>query len=142
MNIGDVAGTLVVTKKEKPNWVVHCCSTKLRVHRVVWEMHNGNIPKGLVIDHIDGDPSNNKIENLRLATSSQNSCNQKCQKNKKSGLPKGISPDGEGRIRATVRFKGKSYSLRTTEDDQEFSELWLSEMRDLLHGDFANNGGV
>ena len=36
-------------------------------HRIVWEMHNGVIPEGLSIDHIDRDKQNNRIENLRLA---------------------------------------------------------------------------
>ena len=45
------------------------------LHRTVWEFHNGKIPKGYVIDHIDRDRNNNQIENLRLATSSENNHN-------------------------------------------------------------------
>lgn len=48
---------------------------KLRLHREVWKYHNGKIPKGCVIDHIDRDVSNNQIENLRLATYSMNNRN-------------------------------------------------------------------
>ena len=47
-----------------------------RAHRIVWEMHHGAIPKGMVIDHINGDYYNNKLDNLRLATRSQNSMNR------------------------------------------------------------------
>ena len=35
-------------------------------HRVVWERHNGKIPTGMLIHHIDGDIKNNRIENLKL----------------------------------------------------------------------------
>ena len=42
------------------------------LHRKVWIYHNGEIPKGLVIDHIDRNKDNNEIENLRLATYSEN----------------------------------------------------------------------
>jgi len=42
------------------------------VHRVIWEYFNGPIPTGYEIDHIDGNPCNNKIENLRLLTHIQN----------------------------------------------------------------------
>ncbi len=44
------------------------------VHRFIWECFNGPIPDGLEVDHIDGDPKNNKLENLRLGTHKAN-CN-------------------------------------------------------------------
>ena len=43
-----------------------------RLHRVVYETFVGKIPKGLEIDHIDGDKHNNDITNLRAVTRSQN----------------------------------------------------------------------
>lgn len=46
-------------------------------HRVAWFLTGGIIPKSLEIDHIDGNPQNNKLSNLRLVTSQQNSFNQK-----------------------------------------------------------------
>ena len=41
---------------------------KHRLHRMVWKYHYGEIPKGLLIDHIDRNRANNQIENLRLTT--------------------------------------------------------------------------
>lgn len=41
-----------------------------RLHRAVWEHHNGEIPKGYHIHHKDGDRSNNSIDNLALVESS------------------------------------------------------------------------
>ena len=37
-----------------------------KMHRDVWIFHNGEIPKGFHIHHIDGNPSNNDISNLQL----------------------------------------------------------------------------
>jgi hypothetical protein len=44
-------------------------------YRIVWIMFNGNIPDNLVIDHIDRNPLNDKIENLRLLSHSLNLLN-------------------------------------------------------------------
>lgn len=55
-------------------------------HRIIWEMHFGPIPKGMQIDHIDGDRSNNKIENLRVVNDQLNRLNSNKYKNNKTGV--------------------------------------------------------
>lgn len=47
-----------------------------KMHRLIWIMFNGDIPEGLIVDHIDNDRGNNKIGNLRLATKSGNNRNR------------------------------------------------------------------
>lgn len=56
------------------------------IHKVVWILHFGKIPDGYVVDHIDGNPSNNRITNLRVLTQAENCRNQKLAKNNKSGV--------------------------------------------------------
>lgn len=41
-------------------------------HRLIWETFNGEIPEGMVIDHIDGNRKNNNISNLRLVSQADN----------------------------------------------------------------------
>lgn len=53
--------------------------TVLMVHRIIWALHFGYWPTG-DIDHIDGDPSNNKIENLRDVTRAVNMQNRHAPK--------------------------------------------------------------
>lgn len=45
------------------------------VHRVIWLMNYGEWPAGCV-DHIDGDPANNRLSNLRIASKSENGRNR------------------------------------------------------------------
>lgn len=58
----------------------------LKAHRIIWEMFNGEIPDGKLIDHINGNRNDNRIENLRLVTFSQNCLNNKKRRNNTSGV--------------------------------------------------------
>jgi hypothetical protein len=53
------------------------------IHRIIFFMFNGTWPE--MIDHIDGNKSNNRIENLRSATNQQNQWNTGLIKDNKSG---------------------------------------------------------
>ncbi len=58
------------------------------VHRIAWALHSGQYPS-VEIDHINGDPADNRLCNLRLATSSQNNQNRRLSTRNKSGA-KGV----------------------------------------------------
>lgn len=55
-------------------------------HRIIWEMHYGKIPEGMVVDHIDGNGLNNKIENLRIVDHLESMHNLPAQKSNKTGV--------------------------------------------------------
>lgn len=102
-----------------------------RAHRIIWEMHNGPIPEGMLIDHIDRDVKNNNITNLRLATRQQNNSN----KSGISNLPKGVTRTG-GKYRAKITYKGETYSLGTFFTAEEAGREYTEAAR-LLNGEFA-----
>ena len=56
------------------------------LHRVVYMLHYNNIPDGYVIDHIDGNPHNNKISNLRAVLPETNARNVRKLKTNTSGV--------------------------------------------------------
>ena len=48
---------------------------QVSLHRKVWEDANGEIPEGMMIDHINGNTGDNRLENLRCVTRSENGHN-------------------------------------------------------------------
>lgn len=54
-------------------------NTHYSAHRIVWIMHYGYNPK-LDIDHINGDRSDNRLENLREISRRKNTQNKKCHR--------------------------------------------------------------
>ena len=61
---------LVFIRDDKTGYYLNS-KTHKRLHRYVWEKHNGKIPEGYDIHHIDGNKSNNDISNLQIMTKSE-----------------------------------------------------------------------
>lgn len=62
------------TRRDKGRMVMQFRNKVYYVHRIVWCMHYGH-PVPDVIDHIDRDATNNRLNNLREATFSINNLN-------------------------------------------------------------------
>ena len=105
-----------------------------RAHRVIWEMFNGPIPEGMLIDHIDRDVYNNRIENLRLVTRQQNNANTGKKPNKYD-LPKGVTKNGK-RFRAKIYHKGETHCLGTYDTPEEAGVVY-TEAAEILNGEYA-----
>ncbi|OKP31351.1 HNH endonuclease [Serratia fonticola] len=110
---------------------------RYQAHRIIYEMLYGEIRPGWLVDHADGDPTNNKISNLRLASHSDNTVNSKKRK-RKSNLPKGIHEAAPGYYAAQVNY-GKT-SKKKFSRDLTFITAWVIAIRNELHGQFANHG--
>lgn len=95
-------------------------SKNLRVPRLVYLAHVGDIPEGMQIDHIDRNPNNNCITNLLCVTPKQNCRNRVFTKR---GSPYGtfIVKTQYGRYR--VRIREVSGSKLTSVIDKRFRTL-------------------
>lgn len=71
-----------------------------REARLIWFWMTGEWPDQIV-DHRDGDPSNQRWNNLRLATDSQNKANSSVRKDSLTGL-KGVHRHIDGRYQAWI----------------------------------------
>lgn len=74
---------------------------RYKAHRIIWKMIYGENPK--FIDHIDGNPENNKLHNLRSVTKQTNAKNQRLRSTNTSGV-NGVSwKEGKNIWRVRVR---------------------------------------
>jgi len=88
---GDVAG-----KKNGERSTVLLAGKRYKVHRIIWEMHNGPIPEGFVVDHLDGNYLNNSVGNLRAVPNAINTRNAAKRRDNISGVT-GVSRGTNGR---------------------------------------------
>lgn len=133
IHIGAKAGSLHHTGyyQVRINWKFY------RTHRLIFLFHHGYLPK--FIDHINGIKHDNRIENLRVASPSQNCHNRRVNKNNTSGV-KGVTwhkRDKKWYVRVGILGNLKSFGYY---DDLELAELVAIEARNKYHGDFANHG--
>lgn len=61
--------------------------TPLLLHREVWEFHNGPIPDGHHVHHIDGNPDNNDISNLICLAESAHQLEHREEASRRSSAP-------------------------------------------------------
>lgn len=88
------------------------------LHRLVWVLMNGDDPGVLHIDHINGDPFDNRIENLRLATKAENCRNVGASKNNTSGY-KGVTKVYGTKWLAQIMVNRKHYYLGVHDTAEE-----------------------
>lgn len=96
-------------------------------HRLAWYYHYGTEPIG-IIDHIDGDKTNNKISNLRPSTYSLNSQNLKGPKKNNSTGFLGVSFE-HGRFVANIKYNNRKKFLGYYDTPEEAYEVYLKNKR-------------
>lgn len=105
----------------------------IRARRVAWALYYGEWPTK-EIDHINGDPTDHRICNLREATRSQNCANRRVFKNNEIGL-KGVSKNGNGYM-ARIRKNGTLIHIGTYHTPEQAHEAYARAAVD-AHENFA-----
>jgi hypothetical protein len=103
----------------------------LLAHRVIWLLCTGQWPKS-TLDHVNGDPADNRIENLRLATQSQNNANRSPYPGRRF---KGVIHRG-GRYAARITKNGRAMHLGTYDTPEEAARVYHAKAVS-LNGEFA-----
>jgi hypothetical protein len=105
------------------------------LHVLAWLYMTGEIAKNS-IDHVDGNPRNNRWDNLRKCTKSENQCNRAIQSNNTSGY-KGVSWDKRRmKWKAYIKINTKMIYLGRFDNIEDASDARIQAMND-IHGEFA-----
>ena len=128
---GDLAGCSVRSE--------HCSiridGRNYRAHQLAWLYVNGEWGRPL-IDHRDGDPFNNRLSNLRLATHANNAANRARLRNNTSGF-KGVSFDRRRSVwMAQITKNGRRYFIGRYPTAEDAHAAYVAKARELF-GEFA-----
>ena len=124
-----IRGYKLVSLKKNGKWKL------LTVHRLVAKAFLENPNNEKVIDHIDNNPSNNNVKNLRWCSQKENLYNQGKQKNNTSGF-KGVAFHKTiKKYQSKIRINGKNKHLGYFETAEEASKAYEKKAKE-IHGDF------
>lgn len=138
---GKKKGAIAGFPHNKGYWAINIKGKLNLAHRLSWLYHHGYMPT--LLDHIDGNRLNNNIDNLRIASYSQNQFNRKVNKNSSTGI-KGLQIQH-------MKGKNKTYTYFRAEICHQYRKIvklfntkseavkFLKEIRADLHGPYARN---
>ncbi len=132
ITIGSIAGRICESSYSQ----ISINNKQYLTHRIIFKMHHGYLPQ--IIDHIDGNYRNNKIENLREATAAQNMWNSKVS-NKSSSNIKGVYwHKSNKKWIASCGLNNKLHHLGYFADKDDAIKA-VKEFRSEHHKDFARD---
>lgn len=105
-----------------------------KAHRLIFMLHHGYMPQE--VDHINGDRADNRIENLRAVTRSENQCNRDILPSNTSGYA-GVSWHKKSQAWVVRVMKNGKTVVQQYFKDLELAGLFAAEARSLYHGVYA-----
>ena len=102
------------------------------MHRLI-----SDAQRGMEVDHINMDGLDNRRENLRICTPSQNRCNIGLTKANTSGV-KGVDRH-KGKWRARIQVKGKKIELGSFDSIEDAASAYMAAAGE-VHGEFSRLG--
>ena len=129
-----VVGKIAGSKCAGEYMAVKLNKKRYMVHHIVWWLHGNTIPEGMLIDHINRNKMDNRIENLRLVDTCANSANssrygaRNCYWNPRAQA-----------YQVRVQFKGKYYHAGKYFKCLDAAKQAAQQLRDRVRGEYSVN---
>lgn len=130
---GRAAGYLSTDENGYQSWKIEILSKPFTVSVLVYNLMVGEVPSKMVVDHKNGNALDNSLDNLRLATRSQNKMNEKLRKDNLASC-KGVRKEGNFWI-ARIGCSGKNYLGRFKTLDE--AKVAYDDAAKTFYGEFA-----
>lgn len=130
-------GTVAGSKHPSGYRQIKIYSQRCLIHRLIFLMHHGYLPE--FIDHINGIKNDNRVENLRAATKSQNLYNCGLPKNNTTGYKNVYFNKRKNKWFVTIHADKKAYFFGYFTTKEEAAIIARQE-RQKFHKDFTNHG--
>jgi hypothetical protein len=113
---GAVAGTVATNNRQRnkshQHLLIRFQGVKYLAHRLAWLFGHGEDPGEKLVDHINGDPLDNRLCNLRLVTTTENQWNvQQAQSLSRSGIRGVYQSKQSGKWISEISVNGKKRHL-------------------------------
>ena len=136
---GRPVGCVWTPRNSNTSYITTILYSKLYyTHRIVWAMNYGEIPEGFLVDHINGNGTDNRIENLRLVSHKQNMMNQKKPKSNTSGHVGVYWNKARKKWVAAIMVDGKNKSLGYYKEKDD--AINARKAGEKLYGFFTGHG--
>jgi len=123
------AGCSQKNRGNKNYWVIKLNGKKYKRGHLVYFLTHGEWPKPC-LDHINGDSLDDRPENLRKATITENNWNHKSRK-RTINLPMGVRLNCSGSFSARISFHGKQIHLGAFDTPEQASNVYQVKRKEL-----------
>lgn len=121
---GDIAGSININADGYKRIRIEIKRKKHQAHRLAWFYMYGRWPINQ-IDHIDGNPLNNRILNIRECSNSENQQNRSLNKNNNSGYFGVTFHKPTGKFQSQIRKNGKNKYLGRFDNPEEAHKAYV-----------------
>jgi hypothetical protein len=135
VSLGAIAGSR--PNEQNPYSAVKIDGRLYKTHRLIYLWCYGTLPD--FVDHLNGDKTDNRIENLRAATKSENCRNRKTPTSNTSGIKNVSWSKHHKKWRVYLGIESSQHKHIGYFDDLELAELVAIEAREKFHADFARH---